>query len=143
MRGAVLVVLVTLALGAAPTSSADPPSYVVIVHPKNPVDEVDRAFLRRVYLKKATSWEAGGTIRPVDLPRNAKARDRFTREVIKKTPAQLRRYWSQQVFSGKGTPPKQVDSADEVIDYVLEHRGAVGYLPGDVDPGGAKVVELD
>ena len=69
-------------------------------------------------------------------------REAFTRDVLKKTPAQLKTYWSQQIFSGKGVPPPEASSIDEAIAYVLANPGAVGYIPDDVDPKGAKVIEV-
>jgi ABC-type phosphate transport system substrate-binding protein len=115
--------------------------YKVIVSPKNPVTSIDRDFLRNAYLKKETEWN-GQTIRPVDLSKTFPVRDQFTREVLKKTPAQLKSYWSQQVFSGKGVPPPVGETTADVIAYVLANPGAIGYLPDDVDPGGAKIVEV-
>jgi ABC-type phosphate transport system substrate-binding protein len=137
-----VLALAVISAGLAGTSTADTSDFQVIVHPDNPVTSVTRDFLRRAYLKKATDWGHGATIRPIDLPKGHPVRDRFTRSVLKKTPAQLRSYWNQQVFSGKGVPPPVADSTDAAIAYVLAHPGAVAYLPADVDPEGAKVIPL-
>jgi ABC-type phosphate transport system substrate-binding protein len=118
-------------------------TFKVIVHPDNPADRVDRGFVRRAFLKKDLRWKHGASLRPIDLPRGTDARERFTRDVLKKSPAQLRNYWNQQVFSGKGVPPPEADSEDAAIAYVLANPGALGYLPSDADPQGAKVIQLD
>jgi ABC-type phosphate transport system substrate-binding protein len=114
----------------------------IVVHPDNPVTEVSRGFLREAFLKKSTQWSRGETIRPIDLARKYPVRERFTREVVKKTPAQLKSYWSQQIFSGKGVPPPEADTTNSVIAYVLANRGAVGYVPAGADTRGAKVVKV-
>jgi len=116
--------------------------FVVIVHPDNPVASVDRDFLRDAFLKKATDWSHGEQIRPVDLSARFGVREVFIRDVLRKTAAQLRSYWNQQIFSGKGTPPVEADSISEMIEYVLANAGAVGYLPSGTAPGRAKVVEV-
>ena len=116
--------------------------YLIIVNPESRVRELGRSFVRAAFLKKAATWADGATIRPVDLPRVSPVRERFTREVLNKTPAQLRAYWNQQIFSGKGVPPPEVDSDAAMIAYVLHHQGAMGYLPLSVDPRGAVVVTL-
>jgi ABC-type phosphate transport system substrate-binding protein len=140
MRALVLAVLAaSVAVPAARPVHAGGDGFKVIVHPENPVREVDRAFLRRAYLKKATDWN-GETVRPIDLKHPV--RDRFTSGVIGKTPAQLRSYWNQQIFSGKGVPPPEADSAEAVVAYVVAHRGAVGYLPASADIGKARVVTV-
>ena len=116
--------------------------FVVIVHPDNPVTSVDRDFLRDAYLKKATDWSHGETIRPVDLSGRFDVREVFTREVLRKTSAQLRSYWNQQIFSGKGTPPVEADSIAEMLEYVAANSGAIGYLPAGASPARVKVVEV-
>src|SRR5690349_24538989 len=96
------VALVVIALLLASTSFADDDdAYKIIVNPNNPVDSVDRDFIRNGYLKKATEWKSGETIHPVDLSTSFPARGRFTQQVIRKTPTQLRNFWNQQIFSGK------------------------------------------
>ncbi len=117
-------------------------AYQVIVSPENPVTEVDRDFVRDAFLKKTSEWN-GETIRPIDLSAKHAARDRFTREVIRKTPAQLKSYWNQQIFSGKGTPPPVADSAAAVVAFVVANKGAIGYVPVDADTAGAKIVKVN
>jgi ABC-type phosphate transport system substrate-binding protein len=136
-----LVVLAALAL-PGPHARAANEGFVVIVNPENPVTEVSRDFLRDAFLKKASSWSGGEALRPVDLSRRFGARETFCRDVLKKTLPQLKRYWNQQVFSGKGVPPPELDSEKAVIAYVLANKGAIGYLPAGADPGGARVVKV-
>jgi ABC-type phosphate transport system substrate-binding protein len=114
----------------------------VIVNPDNPIESVPRDFLRDAFLKKATEWGRGDTIRPIDLSGRFPARGKFTHDVLRKTSSQLRSYWSQQIFSGKGVPPPEVDSVADVIGYVLANPGAIGYLPDGTDPGRAKVIKV-
>ena len=144
MRARIVIASIALLVYAmfASASVSSQRRFKIIVHPENRVDTISREFLRNAYLKKATVWSHGGTIRPIDLRTELPVRDQFTREVIKKTPAQLKTYWNQQIFSGKGVPPPEADSAAAAISYVLANPGAVGYLPADVDAGKAKVVGI-
>ncbi|MEO6773343.1 MAG: hypothetical protein ABI467_09990 [Kofleriaceae bacterium] len=134
--------IVAVALVAARSAFAAEERFIVIVHPDNPVTEVDRDFLRDAFLKKATDWSHGETIHPIDLSNRFGVREVFTREIVRKTPSQLRSYWDQQIFSGKGTPPVEADSLREMIEYVAANAGAVGYLPAGTAPGRTKVVEV-
>lgn len=144
MRAQVInaLALAAVVLGLAGPSTAAGERFQVIVHPDNHVDTLSRDFLRNAYLKKATEWGQGGTIRPIDLPSKVNVREQFVHDVLKKTPAQLKTYWNQQIFSGKGVPPPEARSAAEVVSYVLANPGAVGYLPIDADPGKAKVIRM-
>lgn len=141
-RSMLLILVLALTLAPGRASRADEGSFQVIVHPDNPISSIDRDLLRRAYLKKVRDWGHGPTIRPIDLPHGA-VRDRFTREVLKKSRSQLKNYWTQQIFSGKGVPPPTAKTIEDAIAYVLANPGAVAYLPADVDAGDAKVVRLD
>ena len=147
-RGTSMILLLATAVGVLAPGHAStereprPDEYRIIVNPANPAREMSRSFLRNAFLKKTTQWDNGETVRPIDLTRRFPVRDRFTREVLNKTPAQLRSYWNQQIFSGKGVPPPELDSEAAMISYVLRNRGAVGYLPATADPEGAAVVTL-
>ncbi len=118
------------------------PAFVVIVHPANNVTALDRDFVRDAFLKKVATWRNDETIRPVDLHRRLPLRARFTRELLQKTPTQLRSYWNRLIFSGKGVPPPELASEEAVVSYVLSNRGAVGYVSPTTNPRGAKVVRL-
>lgn len=143
-----ILLLVAIATSAIATGHAatdqrpQPDDYQVIVHPSNPTRALGRSFLRSVYLRKTTTWPSGETIRPVGLGKRFPARERFAREVLNKSPAQLRSYWNQQIFSGKGVPPPELESEAAVIQYVLRNRGAVGFLPAGIDPGEAVLVNI-
>jgi hypothetical protein len=131
-----------LAVAFAPGSHAAADDYKIIVHPENRAPAIDRAFLREVYLRKATDWPGRGPIRPLDLAKRFAVRERFSHEVLKKTAAQLKVYWNQQIFSGKGVPPPEADSSAAAVAYVLATPGAIAYLPADADPGTARVIRV-
>jgi hypothetical protein len=139
---AILGILGLLARGWSASSTAADERYHVIVHPKNPAAWIDQAFLRNAYLKKEIEWSDGRAILPVDLAPGYPVRQQFIHDVLRKTDAQLKRYWSQRIFSGKGAPPPEAAASVDVIAYVLANPGAIGYIPADLAPGGAKVIEV-
>lgn len=140
---ALILGLVTAATLAVAAASPDPHAFKVIVHPDNPAQTVSRDVLRNAYLGKGATWPRDLVVKPIGLSSKFAAREQFSRSVLKKTPAQLKNYWTQQIFSGKGVPPPEAGSTSDVIEYVLAHPGAVGYLPADVDPGKAKVIAVE
>ncbi len=141
MVARIQLVVLALIIALAPSSAADGVTFVVIANPKSGITEIDRDQLREIYLKKVTEV-AGEGVHPVDLTTRFPIRDEFIHDVIRKTPSQLKRYWSQQIFTGKGVPPPEAESPAAVIAYVLGHPGAIGYVPQGVDPGAARVVRL-
>lgn len=118
------------------------PAYRVIVHPQNGAASLDRGFVADAFLKKTTRWPDGQVIRPVDLVAQSAVRSSFTHDVLRRSIAAVKSYWQQQIFSGRDVPPPELESSTAVRDYVLKHRGAVGYVAADVDVGAAKIVTV-
>ena len=52
----------------------------------------------------------------------------------------VKTYWQQAVFSGRDIPPPELDSDDDVVRYVLRNPGGVGYVTGNADLHGARVL---
>jgi hypothetical protein len=121
---------------------ADAPDFRIIVHPKNPTGHVSKEFLSDAFLKKTTRWKDGESLRPVDLRPDSSARKRFSESVLKRSVAAVRSYWAQRIFSGRGVPPPELDSDDAAVDYVLKHRGGVGYVSAGAKLGTVKVVSI-
>lgn len=135
MRACIVILLLTLTFVA---SHAD--GLRVIAHPKAPAAKVDRKFVTDAFLKKRTRWNDDLVIRPVDLGPSSSLRRRFSDDILGRSIEAVRRYWNQQVFSGRGVPPPQVDSEAAVVEYVLTHPGAIGYVTETTDVRGAKVL---
>jgi ABC-type phosphate transport system substrate-binding protein len=131
--------LVALAVG---TSGAAPVGYRVIVNPANPTATLERKFLTDAFLKKATRWPGGESIRPVDQASDSVVRRRFTEEVLNRSVVAVKSYWQQLIFSGRAVPPPELDSDEEVRRYVAKYSGAIGYVSGGVEPSGVKVVTV-
>lgn len=136
-----MLVVIAVVLAAGQSRAADT-SFVVIIHADNQITELERGFVRDVFLKKTTEWGSGTAIRPIELTSRYSARAEFVRDVIGKTPQQLKNYWNQQIFSGKGVPPPESDSAAAIAAYVVNNPGAIGYIPAGADPRGARVVRV-
>ena len=137
-----LLALFALAATVSAQETAPVAAYRVIVHPANRVTVVDRKFLEDAFLKKTTRWHHQTVIRPADLAARLPARRRFSREVLDRSVAAVKAYWQQRIFSGRDVPPPEFDSDEKVIEYVLRHEGAVGYVSGSANLRGARVVTV-
>jgi ABC-type phosphate transport system substrate-binding protein len=141
MQALALILAMSCALAFAQTAIPAPP-YRVIVNPRNSIGQVARSFLADAFLKKTTRWRNGEVILPVDLGGDSPTRRKFTEEVLSRSVAAVRNYWQQLIFSGRDIPPPELDTEQEVVLYVLKHPGAVGYVSGTAEIGGAKVLTL-
>ena len=143
MRLLLVIIVLALAQVPAPRSvAADPPAVVVIVHPDNPVTRLDKKFITNAFLKKRSRWGDDTGIKPVDLEPGSAVRKKFSKDVLGRSVSAVRRYWNQQVFSGRGVPPPELDSEQEVVGYVRKNRGAIGYVSEGADLDGVKIVQV-
>jgi len=62
--------------------------------------------------------------------------------VLKRSVEAVKGYWQQRIFSGHDVPPPEFDSDDDVVKYVLKHEGAVGYVSGNANLNGSKVLTV-
>lgn len=142
----IVAISVVLAITIAPTPpdavADDAPAVVIIVHPASSVTRLDRKFITAAFLKKKTRWSDDTSIRPVDLGARSAVRREFSATFLGRSVEKVRRFWSQVVFSGRGTPPPELDSEAEVVEYVTTHKGAIGYVSDRVALDGAKVVQV-
>ena len=128
---------------AAQPAATRPHPIRIIVNESNSVEELTRAEVSRFFLKKVTTWADGSPLEPVDLAERAAARELFSKSVLGKRVAAVKAYWQQMIFSGKAVPPPERKTEEEVLDYVLSRRGAIGYVsPGTEIRAGLKTVRV-
>ncbi len=122
-------------LVASPLSSpASSSPLVVVVHPSNPVAGLSGHDVVRLWLGKTRTFPHQRAAEPVSLRAGDGLRERFETLVLNKSPNQVRAYWAQQIFTGRGTPPRELSTPDDVRRFVATNPSAVGYLdPGMVD----------
>jgi ABC-type phosphate transport system substrate-binding protein len=113
---------------------------VVIVSAKNPVASLSAEQVAQIYLGRAGSFPGGGAATPLDIKEGVALRDEFYAKVTDKNPGQVKSYWSKQMFSGKGSPPRELASAAEVRRAVAADPGAIGYIDRGALDGSVKEV---
>ena len=112
----------------------------VIVNPKSATASMTADQVAGIFLGKTNTLPSGATAAPADLPESAAARDAFYSKVTGKQSAQVKAAWSRIVFSGKGTPPKELGSAADVKKFVASNPDAIGYIEKSAVDGSVKVV---
>lgn len=112
---------------------------LVIVHPSNG-DAIDQKAIENIYLGKTKSFPGGAQAVPINMDSSQGIKETFDTTVLGKSSSQLKSYWSQKVFTGKGTPPKEVASADEMIKLVSSNPNIIGYIDSSQANDSVKVV---
>lgn len=110
----------------------------VIVHPGNN-NVINKDEVQRIFLGKKKNFDDGSSATPINLTDKDAARAEFENKVLDKTTAELRTYWSKLVFTGKGTPPVEMASTEELLARISTDPSAIGYIDAGAVTDAVKV----
>lgn len=127
------------AAGFALATSVASAEVVVIVNAASPISSASADDVAQIFLGKRSDI-AGNDLTAVDQSEGSASRTVFYDKVVEKSPSQLNAYWSRLIFTGKGSPPRQVGSDAEVAEAVLEDEEAIGYVDSTAVVDGVKVI---
>ncbi len=136
IRSFLLIVCFSSSLLFSALSMAD---VVVIGHPAGP-DSLTTNQVRDLFIGRSQQLPTGASAVPLDLAQGHALREEFHSKVTGRTQAQLNAFWSQQVFTGKGNPPRTLDSTAAVKASVASTPGAVGYISATEVDSSVKVI---
>lgn len=129
----VRIFLLTAALLSQPTAAQHRDTLLLVGHANVP--RLDVSTVQRLYTGRAVEVAGIAVIVVNQFPASHQRR-RFMAAVMQLPDDKYIAYWTVRKHIGEGTPPRELTSADEVIDFVLSTPGGVGYISGaDVRPG--------
>ncbi|MDV2078818.1 phosphate ABC transporter substrate-binding protein [Marinobacter xestospongiae] len=83
---------------------------VVIGNPAGP-DSISASQVRDIYLNRSQQLPDGQKAVPFELQSGNPVRADFHGKITNRNDAQLKAFWSQQVFTGRGGPPPPTPSS--------------------------------
>lgn len=123
--------LALLAAGAGAQQDSD--AIVLIGHSSLP--RLDGPTVQRLYTGRMVEIN-GVSIVAVNAPPGSKARERFLTVVMKMDEESYTGYWTVRKHVGKGSPPRELRNAPEMMSFLQATPGAVGYVTAsELRPG--------
>lgn len=101
---------------------------VVVANPKSGIEKMSREEVVFVFMGRWRQLPSGIAAQPVDSPIDSPERAAFYRQLVNKSPSEIKAYWSRLVFSGGARPPISSESREEQLRILSSTQGAVGYL---------------
>lgn len=132
MRRVLVPLLLLLAgTGAGRLEAAD--GVVVIGHPA--LRPINALTLEKIYTGKLI--QLGEVfVTPVNAEAGSRLRERFLQAYLKQDEGRYTGYWRVRRSIGQGKPPRELASAEDVIQFVNTTPGAIGYIDEkDLRPG--------
>lgn len=111
----------------------------IIANPSVKTDTISAKELRGVFLLQRRTLKDGSLVVPV-LQKRGRAHMAFLREYLNRDGVELQTYYQGLAFTGKGSVPKEVSSDAEMVTYVAQTRGAIGYVTDSANIDGVKVL---
>ncbi len=99
----------------------------VIVHPANSAN-LSAHTIARIFLGKEKTFDGNARAIPIDQRIDTKIYEDFARIILRRQPQQVKAYWAQKLFTGKGTPPRGDLKPGEVKKLVASNPSFIGYI---------------
>ena len=135
-------ILIALAVAASWQVAAMAAGYKVIVNNANGKSALAKKEVAQLFMKKTPQWSDGTPVVAVDQTDKSTVRERFTLEIHGKSVSAVKSYWQQQIFSGRDVPPVEKSSDAQVLAFVKQNAGAIGYVAESADTAGVKVIAI-
>jgi ABC-type phosphate transport system substrate-binding protein len=128
--GLAIGLAIALALPRAAAAQSDV-RFKVVVHAGVTGDRISRLKLSDIFLRKSLSWGDGSAIAPVDQSTTSPVRESFSKDVHGESVLAVQAYWMRQISAGRGRPPSVKASDAEVLRFVAETPGGIGYVAAE------------
>ena len=114
---------------------------VLVVSKDSPIESVSRHEVGDIFLGSSTRLPKIGKVVPLDRAEDA-LRAEFYRDYIGRDLPQIKAHWAKNIFTGRGYPPKTVNSMDELKDLLQKNPAAIGYVTPDKVDGSMKILTV-
>jgi ABC-type phosphate transport system substrate-binding protein len=101
---------------------------VAVVASNSAITTLSADQVADLFLGKASRFPDGEQAVPIDQLEGSRVRDVFYETFTRKSPAQVKAYWSRVIFTGRGQPPKEVANSLEVKKQLAQNPRAIGYI---------------
>lgn len=133
LKSALLGTVLTFAAGTVFAEVA------VIVNPTND-SAMTSDDIAKLYLGKTKKFTNGQNAIPLDRSEGSDIRVKFLESTVNKDESQMKSYWSRLIFTGKGVPPKVLETDAEVKELVSRNPDTIGYIDSSAVDDSVKVI---
>ena len=106
------------------------------------IPSLSKSKARMLYKGRTKKLNGSIKIVLVDLPTTSILREDFYNMLLGKSISQMNGYWASLSFSGKGTPPEELNSDDikDIIEWLNRNPNGIAYAPVSEVPENANIL---
>lgn len=133
------IILVLPLLAGIPDVVAE--EVYIICNKDVPLEKLSREDVKKIFLGLKTEWNSQLGAKFALLTDDSPIHKQFLKTYINKSVAQFTTYWKQRLFMGAGSLPRPHQSETDIIEYVANTKGAIGYASGSSNPS-VKIISV-
>lgn len=114
---------------------------IVIGNRSVPASELTSQEIKKIFLGKKKVWGNGLKVEMAVLS-DGQLTDRFLKTYVKKNSSMYGKYWKKQVFTGGAKPPVAFVREKDLVEYVSNTKGAVGYVSSQSYTDSVKILSV-
>lgn len=115
---------------------------VVVVSAASPISSLSKNQVEKIFLGKSRRFPNGSRAVPLNQSEGNLERDAFYQMVSGKSPAQIKAHWAKLIFTGRGQPPKEAASNDDVKQLLTNNGVNISYIDRTAVDDSVKIVAL-
>lgn len=141
---ALMVALATVSEAGPKATPERHATLVVVVHARNPLDEMTLKDLKRLFQGERRFWADNRAVKLVMPPPGSAEREVALRRIYEMSEGEYKKYWIQRVFQDEATAgPRSPASVQAELAVLAATPGAVAIVNADSLVGPGKVVKID
>lgn len=136
-----LFTIVVILLPAIVVPASDTAHVIFITNKDNPNSTLTKKDIRDIFLGDKSTWSDGSKVY-FSLIRKGNVHNEFLNTYINMSPKNFARYWKRQILTGKATKLKLAKDEEEIVKYVLQNTGGIGYVSSTFSIGNLKTIKI-
>lgn len=114
---------------------------VLVVGKQSPIESLSRHEVNDIFLGNLTQLPKVGKVIPLDRTED-RVRAEFYQDYTGKNLSQIKAHWAKNIFTGRGYPPKTVNSIEELKEALQKNPNAIGYATPDKVDESMKILTM-
>ena len=124
----ILILLLLLASAGYSGALKASNDFVVVANLQAGIDKMSKDEVINVYMGRNRKLASGINAQPLDIETPLGEKANFYTVMVNKELSEISSYWARLLFSGQGSPPKQVATAEQALNIVSNSKGAIAYI---------------
>lgn len=100
--------------------------------------KLSKEQVKMIFIGASRTFPNGKRVKPIQLD-DSSSSEEFNMNIMKKSNREMRAFWSKQIFTGNGKPPKTMKSIQQMINFIKNNRNSIGYILSNKKPTGVSI----